>query len=87
MMSAEEKIKSYAELESGWNFGAGAPFEDDTIRRALQVERNLRNRGFETDAFPGDDGEISVCYYWAECMDYGSVEYVIYPDGKCECDR
>jgi hypothetical protein len=59
-LSAEETIKSFSGLECGWDYGAGCPSQESTINAALTWNKLLRFAGFETDASPGTDGEISV---------------------------
>jgi hypothetical protein len=59
-LSAEEKINSFGGLECGWDYGAGCASQESTISAALTWNKLLRFVGFETDASPGTDGEISV---------------------------
>jgi hypothetical protein len=75
--SVETKIKSFANLDNGWDYGRGGPIQPTTIRLALSWSRFLRNRGLlEIDAFPGESGEIVVS------ADHGDhyCEVIIEPD-------
>ena len=59
-MSAAEQIESYAQLEPGWDYGAGSVIQQPTIDAAHVWNRLLTLIGLETNAAPGADGEIAV---------------------------
>jgi hypothetical protein len=60
-LSLSEKLKSFADLEEGWDYGAGGPVPEHRIRAAQTWNRILELFGFsKLDASPGSDGEISI---------------------------
>ena len=74
----EDKILGFRSLPSGWYFGEGVPPSEDTVRKAMELNRDMGRNGFNrTDAFPGSDGEICVTAY------YGSIylEFTLEFDG------
>jgi hypothetical protein len=76
---AEQKISSFAALPQGWDYGKGGPIPQETLDAAFEWSRYLRARGFwDTDAFPGSDGEIAVA---AELGDH-YLEIIVEPDGN-----
>jgi hypothetical protein len=59
-----EKIKSFAQLPSGWNYGSGDAAPSEIVEQALSYLYRLISFGFsETNAFPGPDGAIMVTAY------------------------
>lgn len=62
-MATASKIQSYLNLPAGWHYGKGGPANSDTVFLAARAEAMLREAGYETDSFPGVDGEILVCGY------------------------
>ena len=62
-MSTAKKLQSYLNLPVGWHYGASGPASPDVVSLALRAELMLREAGYETDSFPGADGEIQVCGY------------------------
>jgi hypothetical protein len=78
-MSTDDKIASFAELPEGWDYGKGAPIPQETLESAFAWNSFLRAHNFfETDAFPGSDGEVVVA------TGYGNhyLEIIIEPDGR-----
>jgi hypothetical protein len=74
----EDKILGFKSLPSGWYFGEGVPPSEDTVRKAIELNRDMSRNGFnKTDAFPGSSGEICVTGY------YGSIylEFTLEFDG------
>ena len=61
-----EKIMGFAELEAGWHFGEGRRFELDVQEAALRILDLGRTIGLKADAFPGDEGDITVSFYAGE---------------------
>lgn len=60
----ESKIKSFSRMGSGWCHGRGVPFSDDVIADAIKINDRINSLGFyETDAFPGESGEVMVTIY------------------------
>ena len=60
----ERKIKSFSKYTSNWSYGRGIEFSQGTILYALRIVNLFRDYGFnETDAFPGEDGEIMITAY------------------------
>lgn len=67
------KLLLFSQLEKGWNYGRGIPASSGTISIALQWVHFLTEVGFtSTNAFPGENGEISVTAYhkniYLECI-------------------
>ena len=57
----EAKIKSFAHLQHGWDYGQGDPIAQPIISAALILSKLLKFLGFSNfDASPGTDGEISI---------------------------
>lgn len=60
----ELKIREMGKLENGWHYGEGVALSDLAIDDVLQLHRHIVLSGlFQTDAFPGLDGEIQVTVY------------------------
>lgn len=57
------KIRSFANLPEGWDFGVGTHPSPKMIRKALEIERWGSFFHLKTNAFPGTDGEISITFY------------------------
>jgi hypothetical protein len=78
-MDTENKIDSFATLAEGWDYGHGGPIARPTLETAVEWNAILRSLGFfETNAFPGGDGEVAVT------AGYGAhhLEIIIEPDRK-----
>lgn len=75
----ELKIKGFAGLPLGWNFGRGTGISPPIIENALKINKTAIDMAFyETDAFPGDNGEIMVTIYYQEYY----LEFTIESDGE-----
>lgn len=75
----EKKINSFSKFTNGWSYGRGIQFSEDVIASASRVLKLLHNYGFiETDAFPGEDGEIMITAYKNEFC----CEIITYQNGK-----
>src|ERR1700683_3178244 len=75
----EEKIKSFATLARGWDYGRGGPIPEKTLREARAWNAILKENGFgDIDAFPGGDNEVIV----AGSLGAYYVEAIIENDGK-----
>lgn len=80
----ESKIRGFEELGRDWYYGAEVPFDEAVIHRAIQLNQFAVNLGlFETDAFPGTEGEIIVTVYWRD--EY--LEFVLMPDDSLSITR
>ena len=74
----EEKIKSFAGLPRGWDYGHGGPIPERTLRAARAWNILLQSIGFSgTDAFPGGANEVVVA---ADSGDH-YLEVIVEPDG------
>ena len=72
------KIDHFLKLEKGWHFGEGVPATKQTaIKAAVLVEEAVIGR-FDTDVFPGIDGEIMVTVYHKEHY----LEFIVEKDGS-----
>jgi len=57
----EKKIRNYAKLKKGWDFGRGAPIKKSIRDQALTFCHYLKQRGlFRTDAYPDPNGGIMI---------------------------
>lgn len=61
------KIASFVALPNGWNYGCGKPATPALAKEALAFHTFLERLGIEeTDAFPGEEGEILLRAYTDE---------------------
>ena len=73
----ERKINKFLALDEGWHYGEGVPISKTIIQRAIQLNREAIRRAFyETDAFPGVNGEIMFTIYYGKHY----LEFIIEPD-------
>ena len=62
--SPPAKLQSFRELEVGWRFGEGIPTPSNIYNLAIQIDSYIFDKDlFETDYFPGIDGEVSIKIY------------------------
>ena len=81
MVHTEEKIKSFAFLSEGWDYGLGGPIAEKTIQIALGWHRFLYTQGFlRTSAGPGSDGDIDI----SASLDDHLIEIIVEPDERSE---
>jgi hypothetical protein len=59
----KEKIIEFTKRETGWHFGTGGPALFEIANQAIIIANIASYFDFETDAFPGVDGEIMVTVY------------------------
>jgi hypothetical protein len=72
-----EKIQSFATYQSGWSFGEGVQFSENTVSKGIQLAKIAHTLGFyETDAFPGLSGEVMLTVYQGN--EYW--EFILHPD-------
>ena len=58
------KINDFKKLKKGWNFGEGVSFKKSILMDAVFLNQEAGRLGFfETDAFPGPNGEVMVTVY------------------------
>ncbi|MCG8026416.1 MAG: hypothetical protein N0E59_08885 [Candidatus Thiodiazotropha taylori] len=70
----EEIIRSFGDLEPGWDYGTGVPSPQRIVFQALAIVSAFTSNGvLVTDAFPGTDGEIVVSGY----LDDNYLEFVV----------
>jgi hypothetical protein len=75
----EDKIKSFAQLARGWDYGNGGPIPEGTLRKARAWNTLLKEVGFsETDAFPGGGYEVVV----AGSIGEHYVEIIVEPSDR-----
>jgi hypothetical protein len=61
----EEKLRRFSRLREGWSFGVGAAIDESTIDVAVTLLRvGLSTGVFESDVFPGLEGEIRITFYY-----------------------
>jgi hypothetical protein len=76
--ATEEKIHSFRDLEDGWHYGEGVHFQQSTLDSAIFLNQQaIKLALFETDAFPGVNGEVMVAIY----LDEHYLEFILEPDG------
>jgi len=63
-LPAKEKIDGFRSLKEGWDYKKGMPFEEPVLEAALSLDHEAAQRGFETDAFPGPEGDVLVTLYF-----------------------
>src|SRR5882672_9410083 len=60
----ESKIRRFKRLKNGWHHGRGTAFTEDILNAAIKVHTEIVSSGyFDTDSFPGIDGEIQISVY------------------------
>lgn len=73
------KIQEFTNLDSDWCYGSGVKFSQSVIDDAIKILGLVNTYGFyETDAFPGADGEVMITAY----RDKFYFEILIYEDKK-----
>ena len=78
VQATEDKIRKFADLGEGWNYGEGINFRQSVLDDAISLNRRAIALGFsETDAFPGVNGGIMVTVYHHDHY----LEFIIEPDG------
>lgn len=76
---SERKLDRFGELEPGWDHGEGMVFTGSVLRDARSlIQEATQWAFFDTDAFPGPNGEVMVTVYSGE--DY--LEFILEPDGS-----
>ncbi len=65
------KILSFRKLKRGWHYGQGSAISHGIIEKALRIHSVMLSLGFfETNAFPGVDGEVLLtCYFRDHCIE------------------
>jgi hypothetical protein len=71
------KLKSFLILDKGWHFGKGVPPTLQVVKNATQMVEQALISLFDTDVFPGIDGEIMITVYHKEHY----LEFTIEPNG------
>ncbi|MCP4683059.1 MAG: hypothetical protein GY864_12055 [Desulfobacterales bacterium] len=75
----KKKIQSFKELKSGWHYGEAVPLEQSILDKAISLNREaIRLAFFETDAFPGLNGEVMFTIYYEGHY----LEFTFEPDGS-----
>ncbi len=58
--SSIKKINSFAQFNEGWDFGEGKRFENDVIRKAIEINALGRTYQFDSNALPNSNGDIII---------------------------
>jgi hypothetical protein len=75
----EEKIRSFANLAVGWDYGRGGPLSEKTIRQGIAWNEYLEGQGFyDAEAFAGPDRELLI----GAALGEHYVEVIIEPDDR-----
>ncbi len=73
----ERKIRGFKKLENGWHYGEGVAFEQSILDNAIALHQEVIHWAFfETDAFPGLNGEVVFTIYF----DKHYLEFTLEPD-------
>jgi hypothetical protein len=73
----ENKILDFGRLPEGWHYGGGGPISRRIIVLALKLHEAAVELGLnDSDAFPGEHGELMVSFYHKN----HSLEFIIEPD-------
>lgn len=57
----EARIRGFGDLEEGWHYGEGVPFDSAILDKAVALNSQAVGSGLpETAAFPGLNGEVMV---------------------------
>lgn len=79
-----QKIRGFADLEPGWNFGEGLPLDNSVLEDAISLNAFAVDQGFvDTDAFPGPNGEVLLAIYHRRHY----LEFIIEPDRSITFSR
>jgi len=82
-ISIEERIKSFASLPNGWDYGVGDPASEATVTEALLVCSIGKLMGFGVGTNPRTDGGISLTFFLPK-HDHYFVDVIISPKKKME---
>lgn len=81
----DRKIASFGQYRHGWCYGRGVPFAEEIVNAAKWLNKVAVESGyFETDAFPGENGEIQLSIYGQQD---NYLEFTIEPNGKVIYER
>lgn len=58
-----EKIRSFQDLQIGWDFGQGVPPPEFIIRKSIKFYQEGLNQGFKCDANPAPNGGIIISLF------------------------
>ena len=76
---SELRIMQFQALKCGWHFGEGVEFNESVIADSLELNREIISSGFyDTNAFPGLNGEIQVTVY----QDNDYFQFEVSPDNS-----
>lgn len=74
----ERKIQGFKKLENGWHYGEGVALEQSILDNAIALHQEaIRLAFFETDAFPGFNGEVMFTIYFENHY----LEFTLEPNG------
>ena len=60
----ERKLQEFKNLQNGWHYGEGVSFQQAIIDNTISLHQEaIRLTLFETNAFPGLNGEIMLAIY------------------------
>jgi len=75
----KSKIQSFKELKNGWHYGEGVSFGQSILDKAITLHQEaIRLALFETDAFPGLNGEVMFTIYFENHY----LEFTLKPDDR-----
>ncbi|CAN5253569.1 hypothetical protein BH20ACI2_BH20ACI2_23430 [soil metagenome] len=78
ILSTLEKLNSFSELPSGWNFGSGEPIARNVKINCSSIILMSYSLGLEdTDVFPGPEGDVQLNVYKGEA----TLELIFETDG------
>lgn len=74
--SVAEKLRGFADLRAGWNFGEGVPVAQSAVRVTEGLLKWASQLTLQVDVFPGLDGECMVSFYGGD----DCVRVIVTPD-------
>ena len=89
-----KKIMAFRRLTDGWHYGEGYHVDESVVNTALELHKRILSLGlYETDAFPGIEGNIVLTVYsGTECLEFtlmsnGNIQYCRERDDVEVCEE
>jgi hypothetical protein len=76
----EDKIRSFATLQDGWNYGEGRAPSQAVIEQAILIHREGKKLGLDAEVFPFGDGDIEISMYMRDHF----MDVFVYNDGRMD---
>ena len=62
MNVVDKKLIEFSKLDMGWYWGEGIPTLPEIAARVRRFNEAAKERGWETDIFPGPEGDILMSF-------------------------